>query len=465
MGVGDAALHRPIERTVYTCALDDTPAHWASFAVWLATALGPGGIDARDIVAHHVAPLPPDIQALCETHRLRTVAIAPFDSRSAQCNKIRQCETDFGDARRVVMIDVATVFSGRLPLHALDAPVAGTSADPANPPLSILRGVFGAAGLRIPDARTHLDSGLYVFDARACRDTIGPRWSHWARWLLERAGLLERWRAQVDQVALWLALAECGMQVQALPDLERILLRHHGKLDAHMCVDANAIEHAGEALVIANAAIERFQHERFDNRTYWNHRYAAHPELGSGPASRGEALADKRAWLSALTSHAPGMSVLDWGCGDLEVARTLPCGDGTGVDVSVEALRLARSKRPDWRFLTPVQFDALDGRPRDLVLCLDVLIHQRRYDEYALMLHRLGPLARLGLLVAGYDAAPRSRSHVTWFHEPLRTTLAAMPHVVEAIPLMERGDTTLYFAATSEAGRALAHRVMDARVA
>ena len=90
---------------------------------------------------------------------------------------------------------------------------------------------------------------------------------------------------------------------------------------------------------------------------------------------------------------APEASVLDWGCGDLEAARNLSSTDVTGVDIAIEALRVARTKRSDWRFLTPAQFDAVDGRPRDFVLCLDVLVHQRTADEYAQLLHRLAPLA------------------------------------------------------------------------
>jgi hypothetical protein len=464
-------------RTVWSCVLDDTPSSWSSFAPWLATALGPGGIAAGDLVVHYAAPLRADIEALCTRMRVSTVPVEPFDPRSPKCNKLRQVTTDLGDATRVVLMDVHMAFAARLPIEGIGAPVAGRLVDAANPPLHVLQRVFGAAGVPLPEVRFgtlpgHFDGGLYVIDALVLRDVIGPRWAHWARWLLDRAGLLERWRAHVDQVAFCLALAESGVRSEALPDawnfpthariagtdVSPFLLHHHGKLDAHMRLDPDDVPEAADAIARANEAIERFQRDTCDNRTFWNHRYAAHPALGSGPGSRGEPLAGKRAWLSSLTAMAPGSSLLDWGCGDLEVARMLPCSDGTGVDIAVEALRLARTKRPDWHFMTPTQFDALDGRPRDLVLCLDVLIHQRTFDEYMRLLYRLAPLARLGVLVAGYDAEPTLRSHIAYFHEPLRASLAAMPDIVEFVQLMEYRDTILYFAATSEAGTRLIHR-------
>jgi hypothetical protein len=488
-------LHVPLPRPriAWSCVLDDSPALWSAFVPWLATALGPGSIAAEDLVVHHAAPLRHDIEALCAKFGVRTVPVPPFDARSPHCNKLRQVDTDFDDARRVVLMDVDTVFAARLPIEQVQAHVAGKLVDAANPPLHVLQRVFGAAGVPLPNVRTsalrdadhgdgrfetlmgHFDGGLYIVDACALRETIGPRWTHWTRWLLDRAGILERWRVHVDRVAFCLALAETGLHADVVPgawnvpthvhsahvDDAAIVLQHQGRLDAHMRLDGALVPEAANALARVNAAIDAFQRKTFDNRTFWNHRYAAHPALGSGPGSRGEALSQKRAWLSALLALAPEASLLDWGCGDLEVARNLPCTDGTGVDIALEALRVARPKRPEWRFMTPAQFDALDGRPRDFVLCLDVLVHQRAADDYAHLLHRLAPLAQLGLLVAGYDAEPNPRSHIHYFHEPLRTSLAAIPRVLEAVPLLETRDTTLYFAATSEAGRTLAYNAIE----
>ncbi len=459
-------------RTAYACMLEDTPAIWSAFVPWIASALGPGGIDTCDVVVHHAAPLRPDIAELCATLGLRTVAVSPFDPRSPRCDKLRQVQTDFEDAQRVVLMDVDMAFAAPIPIAQIRAPVAGTLVDAAGPPLHILQRVFRSAGVGMPATRTsawrdaagasdtllgNFDGGLYIIDAGLLREALGPRWAHWTRWLLDRVGLLERWRAHVEQVAFCLALADVRIEADVL---DAPTLLHQGRLDPDMRLEVGSA--ALEATLRVNAAIDQFQRQRFDNRTFWNHRYVTHPMLGSGPESRGESLANKRAWLSALVARAPQASLLDWGCGDLEVARGLPCEDGTGVDIAVEALRLARAKRPDWHFLTPMQFDAIDGRPRDLVLCLDVLAHQRTRADYVRLLHRVASLACLGMVVAGYDAEPSLSTPITYFHEPLRASLAALPVMLEAVPLGAYGEATLYFAATSEAGRALAHSVAAA---
>ena len=256
-------------RTMWSCVLDDRPAAWSACVAWLATALGPGGIAASDLVVHHVAPLRPDIAALCTALGVRTVAVAPFDARSPRCNKLRQADTAF-DAQRVVLMEADMAFTARLPLEQVVAPVAGKLVDAAHPPLQVLQRVFGAAGLRMPErcahagrdaddrpadfdtCMGHFNSGLYVIDAAALRDTLGPAWTRWARWLLDRAGLLERWRTQVDEVAFALALADCGLPAQALPGAWHapthmrlapstpppIVLHHRGQLDPHMRLDA-----------------------------------------------------------------------------------------------------------------------------------------------------------------------------------------------------------------------------------
>ena len=66
--------------------------------------------------------------------------------------------------------------------------------------------------------------------------------------------------------------------------------------------------------------------------------------------------------LTGLLPAQGGLSVLDWGCGDLEVVRGFPWRDYVGVDISTEALRMAKEKRPDWSFATPAAFDADDGQ-------------------------------------------------------------------------------------------------------
>jgi SAM-dependent methyltransferase len=471
-------------KVAWSCVVDDTPQIWSSITPWLATAIELAGIDPARIHVHHACDLRPEIAELCASLGVNTIAVAPFDARSPHCNKIRQCESDFADADRVVLTVVDIAFASRPPLEQIKGAVAGKLVDCPNPPIEILDRIFVEAGMSRPRACSNVcwrsqqgwasfdslpgnfNGGLYVVDAVRI-PALGARWAYWARWLLDRLPLLGQWRVHVDQVSFCLALAESGLETDVLSDAwnfpvhlptppggedEPIVLHHHGRLDAHMRLLPVAEPRARPAIERVNRAIERFQRRNFDNRSFWNHRYAHHPELGSGLGSRGDVLQLKQDLLADLMPAHVGLSVLDWGCGDLEVVRSFPWRDYVGVDISTEALRMAKEKRPDWLFATPAAFDAIDGQCRDVVLCLDVLIHQPTHAEYSALVRKLVALARRGVLVAGFDRDPGIRSHITYFHEPLGETLAALPGVSAVVPLVEYRDTTLFFVAIGADG-------------
>jgi 2-polyprenyl-3-methyl-5-hydroxy-6-metoxy-1,4-benzoquinol methylase len=124
----------------------------------------------------------------------------------------------------------------------------------------------------------------------------------------------------------------------------------------------------------------------FQNALFWNRRYATHPERGSGLGSRGQNAAYKRELLRAQGIEAFG-SILDIGCGDLEVVSQLNLRNYTGVDVSLQSIIRARMKRPDWNF---VLHEGQEIGNADPVLCLEVLIHQRTLTEYRSLVRMLG---------------------------------------------------------------------------
>jgi hypothetical protein len=68
------------------------------------------------------------------------------------------------------------------------------------------------------------------------------------------------------------------------------------------------------------------------------------------------------------------------------------------------------------------QWQLLDA---DLVLCLDVLIHQHEREAYRTFLRALLEASRVALVVNGFDALPPSRalSPNVAYHEPIKQTL------------------------------------------
>ena len=166
----------------------------------------------------------------------------------------------------------------------------------------------------------------------------------------------------------------------------------------------------------------------FDNAVFWDKRYRTNLALGSGAGSRGTFLAAKRDLVRDVIARLRPRSILDVGCGDIEVTRELAFdGVYTGIDLSPFIVERNREVRPDWNFVQG-DFLALAETPAmhaDLVLCLDVLIHQHDRETYHELLRALLGASRVGLVVNGFDTPAHSTrlSPNVAFHEPIKQTL------------------------------------------
>jgi SAM-dependent methyltransferase len=122
----------------------------------------------------------------------------------------------------------------------------------------------------------------------------------------------------------------------------------------------------------------------FDNEDFWDRRYRALPELGSGPGSRGYAAWFKRRFVLDYLREHRFESIIDIGCGDLcwlEPEEPLPASY-VGVDISKTVLDANRAKFPE---LTFIQHDIVKqplGQVADLTICFDVLIHQTDQSSF-----------------------------------------------------------------------------------
>jgi SAM-dependent methyltransferase len=172
-------------------------------------------------------------------------------------------------------------------------------------------------------------------------------------------------------------------------------------------------------------------HSTFDNLAFWEHRYQTDLELGSGGGSRGTFLKHKQELLQRLIDEQAPSSILDVGCGDIEVSRGFEfTGTYTGIDLSPTIIERNRRLRPGWQF---VQGDFLqlahDGRLRaDLVICFDVLIHQHDPQIYRAFVDNLVAAAAKSAVLTGFERLPRSGklSPNVAFHEPLTVTLSSI---------------------------------------
>lgn len=235
-GYGQQAFTNAEEYSVaLSCLVDDTPGIWRSIVPWLATAIRLAEIPPEHIHINHVCELRAEIAQLCQRLGVHTHAVARFDERSVYSNKIMQGETRFGQVSSVVLADVDVVFTARPPFHELQGFVAGKSVDMQNPPLQILKNIFAKSGVSILGITSNefsrndchrifetvmgnFNGGLYIIPNHDVL-RLSQRWGVWARWLLEHAGIMDRWAKHVDQIAFCVAANELKMPMCILNNL------------------------------------------------------------------------------------------------------------------------------------------------------------------------------------------------------------------------------------------------------
>jgi len=166
----------------------------------------------------------------------------------------------------------------------------------------------------------------------------------------------------------------------------------------------------------------------FDNREFWNRRYADDPTLGSGIGSRGANLLHKKRIIEKFLQETAPATVLDVGCGDHEVLRQVPHLPGyLGLDVSEVIVGRNRSLFPQRRFecLDFARCTSLEAARADVVLCMEVLIHQHRREQFDALLRNIVAASAAGGLVSGYmfDPRPAIASSIIAWHEPITDAL------------------------------------------
>ena len=167
---------------------------------------------------------------------------------------------------------------------------------------------------------------------------------------------------------------------------------------------------------------------QFDNREFWNRRYADDPSLGSGIGSRGANLLHKKQIIEAFLQKTAPATVMDVGCGDHEVLRQVDCLPGyVGLDVSEVVVARNRRIFPQRRFeCRDFAHAAVAEELRaDVVLCTEVLIHQHRREQFDGLLRNIVAAAVKGGLISGYmfDPRPAISSDIIAWHEPITDAL------------------------------------------
>lgn len=441
-------------KLAYSCVVDAKPKfEWQAF-LWAHSVLRNVGCRPDDLKIHCLPGVSEYFRRSMGNLNIHIVDTEPFGSGHVYCNKIQQCFSGvFGEYDKVILTD-ADLFFLAPPQLPSDKPFAGKIVELQNPPLEMLRAIYREAGIEPSEAvpvgcalsagemtiTSNLNGGFYAID-RALLEELGRHWRKHALWVYDRIERLGAHQAHVDQIAMALALDELGIDFSLLTaqsnfpvhlPKERLsvlvvpridVLHYHASVLPNGQIKDTGVPFVDGAIARANSDIQTIIGDNFDNALFWNNRYASFPELGSGIGSRGEVLQYKKERLGSIVRSFKDKTVLEVGCGDLETSKDLPFTSYVGYDMSAAALEIAKKKRPDWRFEKGTIGDPRDLHQADLVICLDVLIHQKREEGYRTLIASLVRAARQRLIVSGYETRPSFESNIVAFHESLSATL------------------------------------------
>ena len=456
----------------FSCVIDEDPRFHLEALRWYASLTSVAGVDPSDLVVHVVGPTDSDALAVLVAHGVRVRPIEAYDVRSPHCNKVAGALAlaSAGVDGLAVLTDADTVFCEDP--RALDLRgdrVASKAVDAPNPPLDVLSTIFDRAGVELPPIvpldfdpvqqtiEGNANGGLYLIPGNLL-EQVATAWDRWARWMLEHVDLLGAHAVFVDQVAMALALRDGGIGVERLgprwnlpthvpewlPDEVEApaSIHYHDRVTPTGLVAVSGNPIVDERIAVCNAAAVALWDDAFPNRTFWEWRYRVNPELGSGVGSRGIPLSDKRALLVEVLARVGPESTVDVGCGDGEATRGITIPSYVGIDSSAAAVDLARAVRPGDTFFVGTLAD--HQRQADLLICLDVLIHQSDPAVYHDLVARLVQSARRALLVSGYESAPQGDPTMTYFHEGLSTTVRALAPAAQLSKLRVEHEITTW---------------------
>lgn len=456
-------------KIAFSCVVDSSPHfEWQAY-ILIQSLLRNIKCDPVDIKIHCLPDVSQSFRTLLTRLKVETIDIQPFEGHS-YCNKIEQCFSEaFDTYDKVVLVD-CDMFFWSLPDMDVDVVFSAKVVDLPNPPTIILDDIFQSAGVEKPKKirsncalsdnevtyENNFNGGLYIIDRKHLLE-IGTTWKKQALWILEHLDILTPdYQHHVDQVAMSLALSQLGIKpqllsaqdnfpihleanrIQILPNKNIKVIHYHRHLLPDGSIKTSGVPEIDLQIAQVNNQIKTILQQNFNNELFWSMRYQLFPNLGSGAGSRGDILSLKHYLLSCSLEGFMDKQVIDIGCGDLELSKVFDFQSYTGYDLSAEALKIAKKQRPEWNFVHG-SINVHSDEYADVVICLDVLIHQKTKDEYLNLIKALAHASRQRLIVTGYESPPREEytSDICAYHEPLSKSLRNLGVFNEIITIGE----------------------------
>jgi 2-polyprenyl-3-methyl-5-hydroxy-6-metoxy-1,4-benzoquinol methylase len=431
----------------YSCVIDDSPVFYWQGVIFVTSLIEIAKVEPKNIYIHLVEKNSA-FESFLESKGVNKVFITPWGDKK-YCNKLQQLNTpQLQNADFVFLCDADIAFLEDISKKISFDKVVGKTVDFDNPTLDKLKSIFDHFDLEHPKENLdtlnvqptfdgNFNGGLYGIPGVLVKE-FGERWKSWAEKLLESDFVAQELGGKVihiDQLSFCMALKEskssyrkldltynCPTHIENITSLASQIksgpraLHYHSKLSPIGLLEPSGLPLVDSSIDKVNAALKKI----YENELFWNFIYRVNPELGSGIGSRGEIAAYKLNILKGIGIESKA-SVLDIGCGDLEIIKQLDLTHYTGVDLSNEALDNAKKSHPNYSFFHLLT-DVNKIEKANTVLCLDVLIHQQSKENYEQLIKLLVNNTVKRLVISGYRNSA-DKSHMCFFHEDLVTSL------------------------------------------
>ncbi|MFT7072989.1 methyltransferase domain-containing protein [Patiriisocius sp. Uisw_017] len=433
---------------IYSCLVDNKPLFRAQAFVLVTT-----------LLANKVAPKKIFVQVIDADDNpfykwlndadINVVHVKEYDSRNKYCNKLSQLEIF---EVKEITYDYLFLLDCDIAIHDLaslipSAQVSAKIVDYTCPPFSVLETIFKEANvgtikkkkvsvfkrdIDLSD-RYNCNGGVYII-AKEVLSSLSAKWKKYATWCIDNDTLFtEKHSKHADQVGFSLAMHTLELSFESLdikynfplhvplddlPNITPSILHYHHLLNEHMQLKNIGSPKVDMVIEAINKVVSSALGKELNNSMFWDFRYSLNPELGSGVGSRGEVLAFKKQLVTYVTYPFNTKSIIDVGCGDLELMKGFKFTDYKGLDVSVEALKICQEKRPDWSFLNKIIYDD-DIDTAHLIMCFDVLIHQSDKKNYDAVLNAMFTKSTDRVLIGAYGASPQYESAITHYYSSI----------------------------------------------
>lgn len=433
----------------YSCVIDTHPKFYWQGYVFVNSLLKIAGVSG-DKIFIHMTSTNIQFENFLKENSVNIRYIEPWGDKK-YCNKLQQLETEelqnadyvfFCDADIAILEDLSEL------VKKYPNKILGKIVDFDNPRLEILQKIYDSLHVKYPKISVdtlnkqptfegNFNGGLYGMPAKHITE-FGKTWKKFAKEMLnseEIKNILAEKINHIDQVSFSLALTKLQLPYEIfgyeyncpthILDLELLdaklnekvkVIHYHDNISNIGLLNPIENPYIKEATEKINQVIQK----HFNNAFFWSYRYATNPELGSGIGSRGE-VADYKLKLLKNIGVEKDTSILDIGCGDLEIIKNLSFKTYTGVDISAEAVAKGREKFPQFNFYNfEIEKEKISNA--NSVLCLDVLIHQPTKQNYDELVKFVTTKAVKRVVISGYEKQSDS-SHMCFFYENVKESL------------------------------------------